>query len=145
MSSDIKQRLNSLKDEIRDHDYNYYVSADPVISDEEYDTLVNELEKLESKYPELITPDSPTQRVGKDLTKDFPHVTHKIPMLSLANTYNEEELFDFDKRVRSDLPENEKVDYIVELKIDGASVSLNYIDGVLKQLLPGAMGQLAKR
>ncbi len=132
MSSDIKQRLNSLKDEIRDHDYNYYVSADPVISDEEYDTLVNELEKLESKYPELITPDSPTQRVGKDLTKDFPHVTHKIPMLSLANTYNEEELFDFDKRVRNALPENEKVEYIVELKIDGASVSLNYVDGVLK-------------
>jgi DNA ligase (NAD+) len=132
MTSDIKQRLDSLKDKIRDHDYKYYVLADPVISDEEYDTLVKELEKLESKYPELITPDSPTQRVGKDLTKDFPHVTHKIPMLSLANTYNEEELFDFDKRVRNALPENEKVDYIVELKIDGASVSLNYIDGVLK-------------
>ncbi len=132
MTSDIKQRLNSLKDKIRDHDYKYYVLVDPVISDEEYDTLVKKLEKLESKYPELITPDSPTQRVGKDLTKDFPHVTHKIPMLSLANTYNEEELFDFDKRVRNALPENEKVEYIVEFKIDGASVSINYIDGVLK-------------
>ncbi len=132
MSSNIKQKLDSLKDKIRDHDYKYYVLADPVISDEKYDSLVKELEKLESKYPELITPDSPTQRVGKDLTKDFPHVTHKIPMLSLANTYNEEELFDFDKRVRNLLPENEKVEYIVELKIDGASVSLNYVDGVLK-------------
>jgi DNA ligase (NAD+) len=132
MSADIKQKLDSLKDKIRDHDYKYYVLADPVISDEKYDSLVKELEKLESKYPELITPDSPTQRVGKDLTKDFPHVIHKIPMLSLANTYNEEELFDFDKRVRNLLPENEKVEYIVELKIDGASVSLNYVDGVLK-------------
>jgi len=132
MSSDIKKRLDLLKEKIRDHDYKYYVLADPVISDEKYDTLVKELEKLESKYPELITPDSPTQRVGKDLTKNFPHVTHKIQMLSLANTYNEEELFDFDKRVRSALPENEKVEYIVELKIDGASVSINYIDGFLK-------------
>jgi DNA ligase (NAD+) len=132
MSADIKQKLDSLKDKIRDHDYKYYVLADPVISDEKYDSLVKELEKLESTYPELITRDSPTQRVGKDLTKDFPHVTHKIPMLSLANTYNEEELFDFDKRVRNLLSENEKVEYIVELKIDGASVSLNYVDGVLK-------------
>jgi len=144
MSSDIKQRLDSLKDIIRDHDYKYYVLADTVISDEEYDTLVKELEKLESQYPELITPDSPTQRVGKDLTKDFPHVTHKIPMLSLANTYNEEELFDFDKRVRNALPENEKVEYIVELKIDGASVSLNYVAGVLKTAATrgdGTMGE----
>ena len=132
MSADIKQKLDSLKDKIRDHDYKYYVLAEPVISDEKYDSLVKELEKLESTYPELITRDSPTQRVGKDLTKDFPHVTHKIPMLSLANTYNEEELFDFDKRVRNLLSENEKVEYIVELKIDGASVSLNYVDGVLK-------------
>jgi len=132
MSADIKQKLDSLKDKIRDHDYKYYVLADPVISDEKYDSLVKELEKLESTYPELITRDSPTQRVGKDLTKDFPHVTHKIPMLSLANTYNEEELFDFDKRVRNLLSENEKVEYIIELKIDGASVSLNYVDGVLK-------------
>ena len=76
MSSDIKKRLDSLKDKIRDHDYKYYVLADPVISDEKYDSLVKELEKLESKYPELITQDSPTQRVGKDLTKHFPHVTH---------------------------------------------------------------------
>ena len=132
MSSDIKQRLDSLKDKIRDHDYKYYVLADPVISDENYDTLVKELEKIEIQHPELITPDSPTQRVGKDLTKDFPHVTHKIPMLSLANTYNEEELFDFDKRVRNLLLENEKVEYIVELKIDGASVSINFVNGVLK-------------
>ena len=132
MSSDIKQRLDSLKDKIRDHDYKYYVLADPVISDENYDMLVKELEKIEIQHPELITPDSPTQRVGKDLTKDFPHVTHKIPMLSLANTYNEEELFDFDKRVRNLLLENENVEYIVELKIDGASVSINYVNGVLK-------------
>lgn len=132
MSSDIKKKLESLKEKIRDHDYRYYVLTDPVISDEEYDKLIKELEKLESEHPDLITEDSPTQRVGKDLTKDFPHITHKIPMLSLANTYNEEELFDFDKRVRNALPDNEKVEYIVELKIDGASVSLNYVNGILK-------------
>ncbi len=79
----------------------------------------------------MITPDSPTQRVGTDLTKDFKPVTHLIPMLSLANTYNEDELFDFDRRVREGLPGSEKVEYVVEPKIDGASVSIHYIDGYL--------------
>ncbi len=132
MSSSIKQKLDSLKEKIRDHDYRYYVLTDPVTSDEEYDKLVKKLEKIESEHPHLITEDSPTQRVGKDLTKNFPQVAHKIPMLSLANTYNEEELYEFDNRVRKALPENEQVEYIVELKIDGASVNINYVDGILR-------------
>lgn len=132
MPSDIKIKIESLRKKIREHDYKYYVLTEPAVSDEEYDKLVKKLEKLEAEHPDFITPDSPTQRVGKDLTKDFKSVQHKVPMLSLANTYNEEELYDFDRRVNDALPENEKVEYIVEFKIDGASVSLNYIDGILK-------------
>ena len=132
MSSSVQKKIESLREKIREHDYYYYVLAEPVVSDKEYDRLYKELKKLENEHPELITPDSPTQRVGSDLTKEFKPVTHKIPMLSLSNTYSQKELFDFDKRIKDGLPENEKVEYIVELKIDGASVSLNYVDGILK-------------
>lgn len=132
MSSSVQKKIESLREKIREHDYYYYVLAEPVVSDKEYDKLYKELKKLENEHPELITPDSPTQRVGSDLTKEFKPVTHKIPMLSLSNTYSQKELFDFDKRIKDGLPENEKVEYIVELKIDGASVSLNYVDGILK-------------
>ena len=128
---DIEKKIENLRDKIREYDYKYYVLAEPSISDEEYDKLIKELERLENENPHFITPDSPTQRVGKDLTKVFNPVEHKIPMLSLANTYNEEELFDFDRRVREALPENEKIEYVVELKIDGASVSLHYLNGYL--------------
>ncbi len=131
MASSVQQRMEELREEIREHDYRYYVRAEPTISDQEYDSLFKELEKLESENPDLVTPDSPTQRVGTDLTKEFKPVTHLIPMLSLANTYNEDELFDFDRRVRDGLPKGETVEYVVEPKIDGASVSLHYIDGYL--------------
>jgi len=126
------KRIEELRDLIREHDYKYYVLAEPSINDEKYDMLMKELERLETENPQLITPDSPTQRVGKDLTKKFKPVTHKVPMLSLANTYNEDELFDFDRRVKEGLSENEKVKYVVEPKIDGASVSINYVNGLLK-------------
>ncbi len=132
MSSKFEKKIIELRRLINENDYKYYVLAEPAISDKQYDELVKELENLENENPQLITPDSPTQRVGKDLTKGFNPVEHKIPMLSLANTYNEEELFDFDRRVREALPDDEKVDYTVELKIDGASVSLHYIDGMLR-------------
>ncbi|MGA7719614.1 MAG: NAD-dependent DNA ligase LigA [Ignavibacteriaceae bacterium] len=131
MPGKIEKKIEELRESIRKHEYRYYVLADPVISDEKYDLLVKELEKLESEYPELITPDSPTQRVGKDLTKDFKPITHKVPMLSLANTYSEEELIDFDRKVRGGLPADERVEYVVEPKIDGASVSINYVNGNL--------------
>ena len=132
MSNQAQQRIEELRKQILEHDYKYYVLAEPVISDEEYDSLIKELEKLESEYPNLITPDSPTQRVGKDLNKYFKPVQHKIPMLSLANTYSEEDLLDFDRRVREGLPDSEKIEYMVELKIDGASVSIRYVNGYLK-------------
>jgi len=131
MPSKIEKEIKSLCETIRTHDYRYHVLADPIISDVEYDLILKKLEKLESKHPEFITKDSPTQRVGQDLTKEFKPVRHKVPMLSLANTYNEKELYDFDRRVRDALKDDEKVEYIVEFKIDGASVSLNYINGVL--------------
>ena len=132
MPGKIEKEIEELRELIREHDHKYYVLAEPVISDEEYDKLIKKLEKLEAENPTLITPDSPTQRVGKDLTKNFRPVTHKVPMLSLANTYSEDELYDFDRRVRDGLPENQNIEYVVELKIDGASVSLNYADGYLK-------------
>jgi DNA ligase (NAD+) len=132
MPSKVEKKIETLRNEIREHDYNYYVLSQPAISDEAYDKLLKELEKLELENPSLVTPDSPTQRVGNDLTNEITPIEHKVPMLSLENTYNEKDLFDFDRRVKEMLPQNEKVEYIVEYKIDGASVSLNYVNGYLK-------------
>lgn len=130
MSDRIKEKIESLRKEINKHDYYYYVLSDPLISDFQYDQLYKELEQLENQYPQYITPDSPTQRVGKDLTKDFKPVSHLFPMLSLANTYTEDDLIDFDKRIRKEIGLDE-IEYVVEYKIDGASVSLRYSDGKL--------------
>lgn len=132
MSTAAQKRIEELVELIREHDYKYYVLAQPEISDYDYDMLIKELEALETEYPEYINSDSPTQRVGKDLTKEFKPVTHHYPMLSLANTYNEQELFDFDRRVRDNLPGSEKIEYVVELKIDGVSISLHYENGNLR-------------
>jgi len=128
----VEKKIESLREQIREHDYKYYVLAQPTINDEEYDKLLKSLEALEKEHPELITSDSPTQRIGSDLTKEFKTVEHKIPMLSLSNTYSEDELYDFDRRVKDGLDDSERVEYLVELKIDGASVSINYVNGVLK-------------
>jgi DNA ligase (NAD+) len=130
-SAAVREKLERLREQIREHDYKYYVLAEPVIGDEEYDMLMKELEKLEQDFPDLVSPDSPTQRVGKDLTKEFNPVVHLIPMLSLSNTYNSDDLYDFDRRVKEALPPGEEVTYTVELKIDGASVSLRYKNGEL--------------
>ena len=124
----IKKRIEQLRKEINYHNYRYYVIDDPVINDTEYDMLLKELIDLEKKYPELITPDSPTQRIGEELIGGFPTVTHSVPMLSLENTYSEEELREFDKRIAK-LLSGERYDYAVELKIDGFAVSLEYTDG----------------
>jgi DNA ligase (NAD+) len=131
MKKNPQQRIKELRELIREHDYNYYILAQPVISDYEFDQLLSELIQLEKENPQFITPDSPTQRVGSDLTKEFKSVQHKIPMLSLSNTYSENELIEFDRRVREGLPKNEKIEYVCELKIDGLSVSLRYVDGKL--------------
>ena len=131
MKKSPQQRIDELREQIREHDYNYHVLAQPVISDYNYDQLVNELIQLEKEFPHLITSDSPTQRVGSDLTREFKPVQHKIPMLSLSNTYSEDELIDFDRRVREGLPKQEKIEYVCELKIDGLSVGLRYLNGKL--------------
>ena len=126
--------VNDLRDVIHFHDYRYYVLSEPLITDFEYDGLYKKLKKLEAEYPELITPDSPSQRVGKGLTKDFPQVPHLAPMLSLDNSYNEDDLFDFDRKVR-ELSGLEDIQYCVEPKFDGAGMSLVYEDD---RLLRGA-------
>jgi len=123
-----EKRIRELRDLIRLHDYYYYVEAQPRISDREYDALFHELKQLEAEFPDLITPDSPTQRVGGEPLKEFPHVQHRIPMLSLDNTYSREELREFDRRVREALA-GEPYRYVAELKYDGVSVSLHYRNG----------------
>ena len=131
MSDKILKRIKELRKIIKKHEYNYYVLTQPSISDQEYDIFMKELEKHEEKNTQLITPDSPTQRVGKDQTKEFKPVEHSVPMLSLTNTYNEDDLWDFDRKVREALLENEKVSYVIEMKIDGASISINYKNGYI--------------
>jgi len=128
----VVELLHDLREQIHLYDYHYYVLTEPLVSDYEYDQLYKKLEQLESENPHLVTPDSPTRRVGKDLTKEFKPVKHQFPMLSLANTYNEGEVLDFDRRVKEALGQKEIVEYVVEFKIDGASVSLTYVDGKLK-------------
>ncbi|SNZ06768.1 DNA ligase (NAD+) [Persephonella hydrogeniphila] len=122
---DAEKIVKDLREVIRYHDWRYYVLANPVISDYEYDKLFHLLKKIERKFPELITPDSPTQRVASGLTKEFPQVKHLAPMLSLDNSYNEEDLRDFDRRVR-EATGLDIVEYSVEPKFDGAGISLVY-------------------
>jgi DNA ligase (NAD+) len=127
MSSSIQKEIETLHREILDHDYRYYVLAQPSISDEIYDKLMFRLIELEHQHPEFITPDSPTQRVGGQLMKEFPSVKHALPMLSLSNTYSEDEVRDFDRRIQKFL-ENEQYRYVCELKFDGIAISLRYED-----------------
>ena len=128
----VQLQIEKLRTAIRTHDYNYYVLSQPTISDFDYDQLMNQLIALEKKYPELLTPDSPSQRVGGEPTKEFSSVTHQVPMLSLANTYSEEELFDFDRRVR-ELLGDQHYQFVAELKIDGVAISLVYKNGIFVQ------------
>lgn len=125
-----KKRHAQLADEIRRHDHAYYVEAQPKISDRDYDRLYHELLDLEKEFPELASADSPTQRVGGEPLKEFKSVRHSVPMLSLDNTYSEEEIRDFVKRLEKLLP-GEKLDWIVEPKVDGVAISLRYENGVL--------------
>ncbi len=127
---DAEKKIESLRDEIRHHEYLYYVVDRPEISDFEYDKLMQQLQKLESEHPSLITPDSPTQRVGGKPREGFVKVRHSSPMLSLDNTYNEEELRAWERRVH-ELTGRKEVDYVCELKLDGMSLSLGYDDGQL--------------
>ena len=127
---DYIERLEELKKLIREHDYNYYVLDDPQISDYAYDLLMQELLEIENAHPELITADSPSQRVGGKAVDEFPSFTHRTPLLSLGNSYGEEDLREFDRRVKNDLG-LDKVEYAVEYKIDGLSIALSYQNGIL--------------
>jgi len=125
---DIGERIKRLREEIEYHNYRYYVLDDPVISDAEYDRMMRELERLEEENPEFFSPNSPTQRIGAKPLEEFSTVTHTIPMLSLANAMTDEEVIDFDKRVKKLLGLS-NLDYVIEVKIDGLAVELVYING----------------
>ena len=126
----IKEEISKLVSLLNKYSYDYYVEDNPQISDTEYDTLYKQLEKLEEKHPEFILENSPTQRVGDKVLDEFEKITHKVPMLSLSNTFSTEELREFDSRVKKLVP-NDKVEYICELKIDGLAISINYENGKL--------------
>src|SRR3954470_16801643 len=125
------KRIAALRSEIEEHNRRYYEEAAPTISDREYDALYRELADLEKKFPDLATSDSPTQRTGDKPLKAFGQITHRIPMLSLDNTYSEEEVTDFYRRVERLLP-NKKIPVVIEPKVDGVAVSLLYENGQLR-------------
>jgi len=127
---DVEKKIESLREKIRHHEYRYYVLDQPSISDQEFDLLMQQLKDLEAEHPGLITPDSPTQRVGGKPREGFVKVRHSSPMLSLDNTYSEEELRAWERRVH-ELSGRQDVDYVCELKLDGMSLSLGYDDGHL--------------
>ena len=124
------KEIDSLREVLRFHEHRYYILNDPLISDFEYDQLYKALEKIEDENPKLIAPDSPTQRVAKGLTKEFPTVPHLVPMLSLSNSYSTDDLVDFDRKAR-ELTGESKIEYCVEPKFDGASISLIYENDLL--------------
>jgi DNA ligase (NAD+) len=126
-----KKKIADLSEQIRRHNYNYYILSQPSISDYEFDMLMEELIRLEKEYPGFLEPDSPSQHVGGDITKEFQQVRHKYPMLSLSNTYSEEEVRDFEARVRKIISQD--LEYVCELKYDGVAIGLTYKNGVLIQ------------
>ncbi|MFA5150688.1 MAG: NAD-dependent DNA ligase LigA [Candidatus Omnitrophota bacterium] len=128
---DIEKNIDSLREQIRRHDYLYYVLSQPKISDKEYDDLMRKLKGLEDKYPQYKSDDSPTQRVSGGILQGFKTARHRQKMLSLDNTYSFEELYDWDKRVAKGLGKNKKIEFVAELKIDGVSVNLTYMNGRL--------------
>lgn len=139
----INKEILELRDEIRHHEELYYVNDNPEISDSEYDALLARLQELEAQHPELVTPDSPTQRVGGRPAEGFPEVVHRRPMLSLENTYNIDELVAFDQRCQR-LAEGRPVEYVAELKIDGVSISLQYEAEVLARGVTRGDGRIGE-
>ena len=137
--NEISKRIQELRKTIHKHNYNYYVKFLPSVSDFEFDQLLNELISLEKENPEFFDPNSPTQRVGNDINLEFNQVEHEYAMLSLDNTYSIEELYEFDTRVRKSITED--LEYVCELKYDGASISLVYDNGTLSQAITRGDGQ----
>lgn len=139
-------RAEELRQLIVYHEWRYYLLNDPVVSDYEYDQLYKQLEAIEEAHPELVTPDSPTQRVSADLTEDFPSVEHLTPMLSLANSYNAEDLYEFDQQIKRflNMSEEEDIEYAVEPKFDGGSIALVYEDDLLARAATRGNGTLGE-
>ena len=131
--ADFKRRIAELSAELNRHLHAYHVLDAPTIPDAEYDKLFVELQKLEEAHPELVLPDSPTRRVGAAPLPQFEQVTHSVPMLSLNNGFTEEDIENFDRRVREGLDTAALVEYAAEVKYDGLAINLRYIDGVLSQ------------
>ena len=134
-----KEKIEQLRAELHRHNHNYYVLNSPKISDLEFDKLLKELQELEEQYPEYYDENSPTMRVGSDISKNFEQVAHKYPMLSLGNTYSESEVTDFYERVRKSL--NEDFEICCEIKFDGTSISLTYVDGKLVKAVTRGDGE----
>src|SRR3954464_7261312 len=130
MASSVEKRIRQLREELNHHNHLYHVEARPQISDREYDRLMQELIDLERDNPDLITPDSPTQRVGGDVQTELKPVRHAVPMMSIDNTYSEDEVRAFDERVKKALDDQQPA-YVLEPKIDGTSISLRYENGRL--------------
>src|SRR3990167_7947353 len=132
MTPAIKEKIEHLRNTIRYHDRKYYVENNPEITDYEYDKLLKELQHLEKLHPELITPDSPTQRVGGEPITQFSTIEHRVPMLSIDNTYSDDELREFDQRIKrmADIETHQDIEYVVELKIDGVAITLWYENGL---------------
>src|ERR1700754_3979797 len=125
--AEAKKQIESLTSELKQHNYNYYVLAMPTIADFDFDKKLEELSGLEKQFPEFAEPDSPTQQVGGEITKEFETVKHKWPMMSLGNTYSEQELLDFDQRIRKGI--GDYFEYVCKIKFDGLSMSVTYQDG----------------
>ena len=135
---DVRAQVEQLRRQLNEHNYNYYVLDAPTIPDYEYDRMLRQLEELEAAHPELITPDSPTQRVGGQALEVFQQVVHQVPLQSLQDVFSPEELEEFDRRVRESA---EEVEYLVEPKVDGLSVALEYQDGVSFGVPPEGMAR----
>jgi len=139
--ADDRRRLEALRAEIRQHDFRYYVLDRPTVSDADYDALMRELQAIEEKHPDWVTPDSPTQTVGAPPSHAFETVEHRVPMLSLDNAFDEEEFGEFDRRVRERLGSDEAVTYQAEPKFDGLALSLTYVGGQLRRAATRGDGQ----
>ncbi|MBS3765799.1 NAD-dependent DNA ligase LigA, partial [Candidatus Bipolaricaulota bacterium] len=146
--SEAKEEIARLREEIRQHNYRYYVKDDPSISDREYDRLLRKLKELEEEFPEFQTENSPTQRVGASPADEFESAEHRKPMLSLSNAFEEEEITEFRDRLRRKLGREKKITYIAEPKLDGLAVELIYEDGELSEALTrgdGRTGEVVTR
>ena len=139
MTNKVKNRIIQLRKDLSEYNYQYYVQNQSLISDYDFDVLLKELEDLENSYPEFSDENSPTKRVGGDITKNFPSIKHQYPMLSLSNSYSKDEIIDFEKRVIKLIDQD--VAFTCELKYDGVAISLTYLDGKLLRAVTRGDGE----